>query len=78
MNIREPHAVTGTGTQRQPPHPECHRQLEQPLNDAALEAKFFDLTAGILFRPQATRLAETCWMIEKLGDAGALARQAAA
>jgi hypothetical protein len=40
MNIREPHAVTGTGTQRQPPHPECHRQLEQPLNDAALEAKF--------------------------------------
>jgi hypothetical protein len=52
--------------------------LNNPLSDTALEAKFFDLTDGILLRPQATRLAETCWTIEKLDDAGVLARQAAA
>ncbi|HWY65914.1 MAG TPA: hypothetical protein VNX61_11940, partial [Rhizomicrobium sp.] len=52
--------------------------LNNPLSDTALEAKFFDLTDGILSRPQATRLAETCWTIEKLDDAGVLARQAAA
>jgi len=51
--------------------------LNNPLSDTALEAKFFDLTDGILSRSQATRLAETCWTIEKQDDAGVLARQAA-
>jgi 2-methylcitrate dehydratase PrpD len=51
--------------------------LKNPMSDQALEAKFFDLADGILPAPQARRLADLCWTIEKASDAGAIARNAA-
>ena len=52
--------------------------LKNPMSDKALEAKFFDLTDGILPPDQARRLADKCRSIEKSPDAGSLARDAAA
>jgi 2-methylcitrate dehydratase PrpD len=52
--------------------------LDKPMSDAALEAKFLDLSDGVLPRAQAQGLMELCWKIEQQSDAGALARMAAA
>jgi 2-methylcitrate dehydratase PrpD len=51
--------------------------VQKPMSDAALEAKFLDLSDGILPRPQADRLMQQCRQIDRQADAGALARAAA-
>ncbi len=51
---------------------------QKPMSDAALEAKFLDLSDGILPRPQAEKLIQLCWQIERQDEASALARGAAA
>jgi len=51
--------------------------LKKPMTDATLEAKFLDLADGILPKPQARALIQTCWTIDKLADAGTLALGAA-
>ena len=50
--------------------------VEAPMSDAALEAKFSDLTDGILPPAQVRRLMDICWSVESLPDAAALARAA--
>jgi hypothetical protein len=47
------------------------------MSDADLEAKFRGLTKGILGADETDRLIRMCWDIEKLDDAGALARATA-
>ena len=47
------------------------------MSDKALEAKFSDLAEGILPAPQARRLMDLCWTVEKLTDASEIARAAA-
>jgi 2-methylcitrate dehydratase PrpD len=51
--------------------------LDRPMSDADLEAKFRGLTKGILGADETDRLIRMCWDIEKLDDAGALARATA-
>jgi len=51
--------------------------LEKPLSDAALEAKFADLTDGILPTAQAQKLMQLCWSLEQAADAGAIAQAGA-
>ena len=51
--------------------------VENPMSDAALEAKFLDLTAGVLPSPQARKLLDLCWNVEQLADASEIARTAA-
>jgi 2-methylcitrate dehydratase PrpD len=60
-----------------------HRRIEhavgsvqRPLSDDALEAKFVDLAEGILPRPQVRRLLDTCWNLEQLPSAAAVAEAA--
>ena len=48
--------------------------LRRPLADADLEDKFRGLTEGILSKPETDHLIRLCWTIEKLKDAGELAR----
>jgi len=62
-----------------------HRHIEHatgsatsPLSDDALEAKFLDLVADILPPPRARRLLDTCWNVEKLPSAAAVAESAVA
>jgi 2-methylcitrate dehydratase PrpD len=50
---------------------------EKPMSDAALEAKFLDLTDGILSRSRANALLRNCRAIEHLPDGGSLALAAA-
>ena len=50
--------------------------VKNPMSDAALEAKFIDLAAGILPADQTRRLMELCRAAEKLADAGEIARGA--
>lgn len=52
--------------------------VENPMSDAALEAKFTDLASGILPPAQIRRVMEMCWSIDDLPAAGALAKAAAA
>jgi 2-methylcitrate dehydratase PrpD len=52
--------------------------LEKPLSDAALEAKFTGLAAGVLPPEQAKRLIGLCWGIETAPDAGLVGAAAAA
>ena len=52
--------------------------LERPMTDAELDAKFRSLAAAELAPGGIERLAEQCWMLERLPDAGALARGSAA
>ena len=47
-----------------------------PMSDSALEAKFIDLADGILLSAQIRRLLDTCWNVEKLPDAAAIAKAA--
>jgi 2-methylcitrate dehydratase PrpD len=50
--------------------------VEAPMSDSALEAKFTDLADGILPPAQIRRLLDTCWTVEKLPSAGAIAKTA--
>jgi 2-methylcitrate dehydratase PrpD len=49
---------------------------EVPMSDTALEAKFADLAEGILPKPQVRKLMDTCWNVEKLSSAAAIAKAA--
>ena len=51
--------------------------VDNPMSDAALEAKFMDLAAGVLPPAQARKLMDLCWNAEKLGSAGEIAKAAA-
>jgi len=48
--------------------------VEHPMSDEALEAKFADLTEGILPPDQARRLLEACWGVERLSNAAEIVR----
>ena len=48
--------------------------LGRPMSDADLEAKFRGLADGILSQPETDRLIRMCWDVEKLRDAGEVAR----
>jgi len=48
--------------------------LGRPMSDADLEAKFRGLADGILSKPETDRLIRMCWDVEKLRDAGEVAR----
>jgi len=48
--------------------------LEHPMSDRDLEAKFVDLTGGILGKAQQNNLIKLCWDLENLADAGVIAR----
>jgi 2-methylcitrate dehydratase PrpD len=50
--------------------------VQSPLTDDALEAKFLDLVTDILPPPQARRLLDACWNIEKLPSAAAVVEAA--
>jgi len=50
--------------------------VKNPMSDAALEAKFMNLVEGILPADRARNLMELCRSIERLGDAGDVARAA--
>jgi 2-methylcitrate dehydratase PrpD len=50
--------------------------VKKPMTDAALEAKFMELTDGVLPADKKRRLMGLCWSIDRLGDAGDLARAA--
>ncbi|MDQ0468967.1 MmgE/PrpD family protein [Labrys wisconsinensis] len=52
--------------------------LERPMSDAGLDAKFAGLAEPVLGPAAAERLRSSCWQIETLGDAAAIARGAAA
>ncbi|MEO5925396.1 MAG: MmgE/PrpD family protein [Bryobacteraceae bacterium] len=51
--------------------------MENPMTDAALEAKFADLADGVLPKARASRLMELCWKVESLNAAAEIARAAA-
>jgi len=51
--------------------------LENPLSDAALDAKFLDLASGVLPPPQARKLLDLCRSVEKLTSAAEIAESAA-
>lgn len=51
--------------------------LENPLSDAAIEAKFMDLSSGILPAAQARKMIGLCWNAERLSSAGEIAKAAA-
>jgi 2-methylcitrate dehydratase PrpD len=50
--------------------------VKNPMSDAALEAKFMDLAEGVLPVDRTRHLMELCRSIERLGDAGDVARAA--
>jgi hypothetical protein len=52
--------------------------VEKPMSDAALEAKFTDLAAGILPPDQIRRLMDLCWNIDDLHAAAEVAKAATA
>ena len=52
--------------------------LENPMSDAALEAKFTDLAAGILPRKRIQALVGLCWSVERTTDMTQIARAASA
>jgi len=51
--------------------------VENPLSDLALEAKFLDLSSGILPEAQGRKMIDLCWNAEKLTSAGEIAKAAA-
>ncbi len=51
--------------------------LEHPMSDQDLEAKFIDLTEGILSKTRQKNLIDLCWNLENLADAGDIARSGA-
>ena len=52
--------------------------LQQPMSDAALEAKFAGLADGVLTSDRIRRVMELCWNIDQLPEASALPRAATA
>ena len=46
--------------------------VEKPMTDAQLEAKFMDLTEGILPTAQIKKLMALCWAVEQLPSAAAI------
>lgn len=52
--------------------------LERPMSDAALDAKFTDLTQGVISPDRARHVMDLCRRVETLTDAGEIGRQAAA
>jgi 2-methylcitrate dehydratase PrpD len=52
--------------------------LQNPMSDAALEAKFLDLAGAALPAAKARKLLDLCWSVEKLPAAAELAKAAAA
>lgn len=48
--------------------------LERPMSDQDLEAKFVDLTTGILSPEKCKEAIRLCWAIESLDDAGDISR----
>jgi 2-methylcitrate dehydratase PrpD len=52
--------------------------VENPMTDSQLEAKFKDLVAGIIPPNRVQHLIDLCWTVEKLKNAGDVARAAAA
>ena len=50
--------------------------LARPMSDADLEAKFRKFAKGILSATETDALVKLCWTIEKLKDAGEMARAA--
>ena len=51
--------------------------LENPMSDAALEAKFTDLAAGILPADRIQKLIGLCWAVERAPAMETIARAAA-
>jgi 2-methylcitrate dehydratase PrpD len=49
---------------------------KNPMSDAALEAKFMDLAHEVLPADKTRRLMDLCRAVERLGDAGDVARTA--
>jgi 2-methylcitrate dehydratase PrpD len=47
---------------------------EVPMTDQQLEAKFTDLANGVLPAPQVRKLIDTCWQVERLPSAAAIAK----
>lgn len=52
--------------------------LERPMSDADLDSKFRELTRDVLAARQSDELAQLCWNLIELPDAGAVARAAVA
>jgi 2-methylcitrate dehydratase PrpD len=52
--------------------------VEVPMTNPQLEAKFTNLVTGILPDDSARHLIDLCWNVERAGDAGDIARAAAA
>jgi 2-methylcitrate dehydratase PrpD len=52
--------------------------LENPMSDAALEAKFTDLADGILPLRRIQELIALCWSVERAADMNRIARAASA
>ena len=52
--------------------------VERPMSDADLDRKFLDLAEGVLAPQRARQLIDLCRTVDRLPDAGALARAAAA
>jgi 2-methylcitrate dehydratase PrpD len=48
--------------------------VEVPMTDQQLEAKFTDLASAVLPGPQVRKLIETCWQVERLPSAAAIAK----
>ena len=51
--------------------------VENPMSDRALEDKFHGLTQGIIEPGPTARLIDLCWNVERLADAGEIARATA-
>jgi 2-methylcitrate dehydratase PrpD len=51
---------------------------ENPMNDAALEAKFTGLADGVLPQACIRHLIALCWVVERAPDMAAIARAASA
>jgi 2-methylcitrate dehydratase PrpD len=47
---------------------------EVPMSDQQLEAKFTDLANAVLPAAQVRKLVETCWQVERLPSAAAIAK----
>ena len=50
--------------------------VENPMSDRMLEDKFRTLAEGVLPAAQSDRIVDLCWSVDKLTDAGHLARSA--
>jgi len=57
--------------------PEALGTLHRPMSDADLEEKFLGLAGDLLPAQQTARLAQACWDVAQLPDAGEVARLAA-